>query len=189
MKAKNLVLACIMMLSGSAMFAQKAEVNTQKSNVEWHGKKIGSKHEGNIQLKSGYLEIENDQIVAGNFVADMTTITDTDLKNEDYNQKLVGHLKSDEFFGVENFPTASFVLTKSSEFNNGTATLTGDLTVKGNTESISFEVLRAGKEYTAVVDVDRSKFDVRYGSNSFFDNLGDKAIDDIFTLDIKLVVN
>ncbi len=79
-------------------------------------------------------------------------------------------------------------MTKSSKFSNGKATLTGDITIKGKTESISFEVERAGKEYTAKVDIDRSKFDVRYGSNSFFDNLGDKAIDDIFTLDIKLVV-
>ncbi len=187
MKTKYFVLACTIMLSGSAMFAQKAEVNTEKSKVEWMGKKMGGQHEGNIQLKSGYLELKAGEIVAGNFTVDMTSITNTDLKDGS-NQKLVGHLKSDDFFGVQAYPTAEFVVTKSSKFNNGTATLTGDLTIKGNTESISFEVVRAGKEYAAKLDIDRSKFDVRYGSNSFFDNLGDKAIDDIFTLKIKLVV-
>jgi polyisoprenoid-binding protein YceI len=188
MKTKNFALVVIIMLSGNVLFAQKVEVNTLISKLEWHGKKLGSIHVGNIQLKSGNFEIENDQLVAGNFVADMTTITNTDLQNGEYNQKLTGHLKSDDFFGVEQFPTANFKLTQSSKFNDGKATVTGDITIKGKTESITFELERAGKEYTANLEIDRSKFDVRYGSDSFFDNLGDKAIDDIFTLAIKLVV-
>jgi polyisoprenoid-binding protein YceI len=189
MKTKNFVLAIIILLTGNVMFAQKVEVNTKKSTIDWHGEKVLGEHEGNIQVKSGYIELKNDQIVAGNFVIDMTTITNTDLEDEGYNQKLVGHLKSDDFFGVEKFPTANFVVTKSSKFTNGKATITGDITIKGKTESISFEVVRAGNEYTGKIDIDRSKFDVRYGSDSFFDNLGDKVIDDIFTLNIKLLVD
>ena len=188
MKTNIFVLASVILMSGSAMFAQKVEVNTKKSSVEWLGKKIGSQHEGNIQLKSGSFELQDDKIVAGNFVVDMTTITNTDLENENYNQKLVGHLKSDDFFGVEKYPSATFEVTRSSKFSNGKATLTGDITIKGKTESVSFEVVRAGKEYNTKVEIDRSKFDVRYGSTAFFDKLGDKAIDDIFTLEIKLVV-
>jgi len=187
MKTKTIVLAFIIMLSGIVMYAQKVEVNPEKSNIEWVGEKIGGQHEGNILLKSGSIELKDNKIVDGNFVVDMTTITNTDLEDEEYNQRLVGHLKSDDFFGVENFPTASFVVTESSKFSNGKATVTGDLTIKGKTERITFDVVRAGKEYSTKIDVDRSKFDVRYGSNSFFDNLGDQAIDDIFTLDIKLV--
>ena len=189
MKTKILVLASIILMSGSVMFAQKVEVNTTKSSVEWLGKKIGRNHEGNIQLKSGYFELQDDKIVAGNFVVDMTTITNTDLENENYNQKLVGHLKSDDFFGVEKYPSATFEITQSSKFSNGKATLSGNITIKGKMESISFEVERVGNVYSAKMDIDRSKFDVRYDSSSFFDNLGDKAINDIFTLNIKLVVN
>jgi len=188
MKTINVALVIISLLSGNVLLAQKVEVNAKASNVEWHGKKIGRKHEGNIQVKSGFFELKADKIVAGNFVIDMTTITNTDMENEEYSQKLVGHLKSDAFFGVEQYPTASFMITKSSEFSNGKATITGDITIKGKTESISFDVTRSGNEYTSKVEIDRSKFDVRYDSNSFFDNLGDKAIDDIFTLDIKLIV-
>lgn len=188
MKTKNLVLALIIMLSGNAMFAQRVEIDIKKSNVEWLGKKIGGQHEGNIQVKSGYFELKDDKIVAGNFVVDMTTITNTDLEDEEYNQKLIGHLKSDDFFGVAKYPTAMFVVKKGTKFNNGKATITGDLTIKGKKESISFEVLRVGKKFTAKLDIDRSKFDIRYGSKSFFDNLGDKAISDIFILDIELVV-
>ena len=189
MKTLNYVLALIMLLSGNAIIAQQLEVNTKKSTIDWHGEKVLGEHEGNIQVKSGYIELKNEIIIAGEFVADMTTITNTDLEDPGYNQKLVGHLKSDDFFGVEKYPTSNFVVTKSSIFSNGKATVTGDITIKGKTESISFEVTRAGKEYTAKIDIDRSKFDVRYASNSFFDNLGDKAINDIFTLNIKLVVN
>lgn len=188
MKTTNFVLALIILLSGNIMFAQKVEIDTKKSSVKWLGEKIGGQHEGNIQIKSGNIELVKDQIVGGNFVIDMTSITNTDLEDEGYNQKLVGHLKSDDFFGVEKYPTASFVIKKSTKFSNGKASLTGDITIKDKTESITFEVGKEGKEFTAKVEIDRSKFDVRYGSDSFFDNLGDKAIDDIFILDIKLVV-
>lgn len=184
---KNFVFTVALLLSGQLMFGQKVEVNTEKSNIEWLGKKIGGQHEGNIQLNSGYFEIKDEKIVSGSFVIDMTSITNTDLKDDGSNQKLVGHLKSDDFFGVEKYPTASFVVTKSSKFSNGKATISGNITIKGKTESISFELVREGNEYRTVIEIDRSKFDVRYGSKSFFDNLGDKAINDMFTLDIKLI--
>ena len=116
----------------------------------------------------------------------MNTLTNEDLEDEGYNQKLVGHLKSDDFFGVEKYPTSSFEITSATKFSNGKATVSGKLSIKGKTENISFDVVKNGSAYIAKVDVDRSKFDVRYGSDSFFDNLGDKVIDDIFTLDIKL---
>ena len=177
-----------LLVSGQVLLAQSKEVNKEMSSIEWHGKKIGGKHEGFIQLKSGSLELKGDQIVAGDFVVDMSTISNTDLKSEGSNQKLVGHLKSDDFFGVEKFPTATFKVVESSKFSNGTATLTGDITIKGKTERISFDVTRDGKAYMAEMEIDRSKFDVRYGSKSFFNNLGNNAIDDMFKLRIKLVL-
>jgi len=189
MKTKNYLLAIALILSGNILFAQEIKVNTEKSSIEWQGKKIGGKHEGFIQLKSGSFEWKKNKIVSGNFVVDMNSITNTDLKDEGTNQKLVGHLKSDDFFGVETYPTASFELIESTPFNNGKATLTGNITIKDKTERISFEVVKSGNEYAADVEIDRSKFDVRFGSKSFFNNLGDRAIDDIFTLKIKLVVS
>jgi len=190
MKTRNFLFALALMVSGTLLYAQTMEVNTDLSSIEWHGKKkIGGKHEGFIQLKNGSFQLTGEQLVAGTFVVDMTTITNTDLTDQGRNQRLVGHLKSDDFFGVETFPTASFTVVQSTDFENGKATLTGDITIKNKTERISFEVVRSGKEYTANVEIDRSKFDVRYGSKSFFNDLGDNAIDDIFILRIKLVVN
>ncbi len=189
MKTISFLFALIILTAGNLTFAQNVEVNPEKSTIKWYGEKVLGEHEGYIQIKSGFIELNNDQITSGNFVVDMTTITNIDLEDEGYNQKLVGHLKSDDFFGVEKYPTAEFEVKRSSKFSNGKAKVSGDITIKGTTESISFDVVRTGKEYAAKIEIDRSKFNVRYGSNSFFDNLGDKAIDDIFTLDIKLVVN
>lgn len=186
---KKLGLVAVLLLAVSAVtFAQKKEVNKETSEVKWTGKKIGGSHNGAIELKSGYFEFNNDQIVGGEVVMDMNTITNADLEDPGYNEKLVGHLKSDDFFGVEKYPTASFVVSKATKFTDGKASVSGKLTIKGKTEDVTFDVVKSGNEYQAFVEVDRSKFDVRYGSNSFFDNLGDKAIHDIFTLEIKLSI-
>jgi polyisoprenoid-binding protein YceI len=184
---KAIKILAVLFLAGTlSVSAQKNEINISKSVVEWTGKKIGGSHTGEINVKSGNLEFKGDDIVGGTVVMDMNSITNTDLTDEGYNQKLVGHLKSDDFFGVEKFPTASFVVTKASKFKDGKASVSGKLTIKGKTEEITFNVLKEGDKYSAQIEVDRSKFDVRYGSNSFFDNLGDKAIDNIFTLAITL---
>lgn len=188
MNAKNIIAGLIIMLFTQVLFAQKVEVNGNASSIKWLGKKVTGQHEGNIQVKSGYFELTEDKITAGNFVIDMTTISNSDIESEEYNKKLVGHLKSDDFFGVEKYPTAKFVVTQSTKFENGKATLTGNITIKEKTESITFEIVRTGNEYRAKIEIDRSKFDIRYGSDSFFDDLGDKVIYDIFTLDVILVI-
>ncbi|WP_372650374.1 YceI family protein [Draconibacterium sp.] len=186
---KKLGLALALVLAASvATFAQKKEVKQEASLVKWTGKKIGGSHHGEINVKSGYFEFKNDNIVGGEVVIDMNSITNKDLDNEEYNQKLVGHLKSDDFFGVEKYPTSKFVVTKATKFVNSKASITGKLTIKENTEEITFDVVKDGNAYNAEVEIDRAKFDVRYGSNSFFDNLGDKAINDIFTLEISLAL-
>jgi polyisoprenoid-binding protein YceI len=137
-------------------------------------------------VKSGFIELKGGDIAGGEVVIDMNSITDADLTDPNYNQKLVGHLKSEDFFGVEKHPTSKFTITKAGKLKDGKTTVTGTLTIKGKTETITFDVIKKDNTFSAKIDVDRSKFDVRYGSKSFFDNLGDKVIDDIFVLDIKL---
>jgi len=188
MKTRNYLLAIMMILPGTIVFAQKVELNAKASSIEWVGKKVASQHNGNLQFKSGSFELKDDQIVAGNFVVDMSTITNSDIENEGRNQRLIGHLKSDEFFGVDTYPEATFVVNKSTKFSNGKAELSGDITIKGKTEPITFEVIKSGNTFSAKLDIDRSKFDVRYGSDSFFDNLGDNTINDLFTLNIIVEV-
>ena len=186
---KNQLLIIVLTLSGFGLFAQTQNINVEKSTINWTGKKIGGKHQGFIKITEGSLELKKDKIASGQFIINMTSITNTDLENETYNQKLVGHLKSDDFFGVEAFPTAIFKVTKSTKFADDKATLTGEVTIKGMTETISFEVTKTENSYTGKMEIDRSKFNVKYGSSSFFDSLGDKAIDDIFTLEIELFID
>ena len=176
----TLVLASVLSLS----YAQSIDI--ENSTITWNGKKVTGEHSGNIALKSAALEVKGDQIVSGNFVMDMNSITNTDVKSDEYRKKLVDHLKSDDFFGVNTYPTATFTVTEATPFKNGKAQVNGKLTIKKSTEDISFDVVKTSDGYNTTLEVDRSKFDVRYGSKSFFDNLGDKVIYDIFTLDIQL---
>ncbi|MEQ9405532.1 MAG: YceI family protein [Cyclobacteriaceae bacterium] len=171
--------------------AKEVKVNTEASVIKWTGSKIvGNSHTGTIALKSGSLDITGGKLKGGSFVVDMTTLTDTDLSGN-MKGKLEGHLKSDDFFGVETYPTAEFVITKVKSAGEGAYDVTGDITIKGKTESISFSTTLnekdGGYEAVASISVDRSKFDVRYGSDTFFDNLGDKAISNEFKLEVTLV--
>ncbi|MCB0551512.1 MAG: YceI family protein [Phaeodactylibacter sp.] len=166
-------------------------VSVEKSNIVWNGYKVTGSHTGNVQLKSGNLDFDGDKLVGGSFEIDMASITCNDLEGE-WAQKLVGHLKSDDFFGVEKYPTAKFVITQVvSRGTPGDYKVVGDITIKGITKQIKFftNVKNDGgqKVATAEVKVDRSDFNVRFGSGSFFDNLGDKTIYDEFDLKIELV--
>lgn len=162
-------------------------VNVEKSTIAWNGYKVTGEHNGNVQLKSGSLEWEDGKLVGGNFVIDMTTITNNDLEGE-WNQKLVGHLKSDDFFGVKTHPTANFTITKAIPYGtDGKYKIVGDLTIKDITKEIKFNADVAENSATAEIIVDRSNYKVKYGSGSFFDNLGDKTIYDEFELTVNLV--
>jgi polyisoprenoid-binding protein YceI len=166
---------------------QKLTADTEKSKLEWLGEKVTGKHEGTISLQSGWLNLKDNKIQSGEFIIDMNSIT----SNENLD-RLVGHLKSDDFFGVEKFPTAKLVVTESTAFDKGTATVKGNLTIKGVTNPVEFKAANQKKDdgtwYFANIVVDRTKFNVRYGSGSFFDNLGDKTIYDEFKLKVSLLV-
>ncbi|MBN1118880.1 MAG: YceI family protein [Bacteroidales bacterium] len=187
MRKLNLFSIVVATIIATSISAQEFTVDPEKSSLEWKGKKVGGEHYGNISLKEGNFVVKDNNIASGKFVIDMTTITNSDLEGE-WNEKLVGHLKSDDFFGVEKYPTSELVIKKSSTFSNNEAKVSGDLTIKGKTHPIEFTVKRDGENYSAKITVDRSKYDVRYGSKSFFDNLGDKAIHDDFTMKVKVVV-
>ena len=168
------------------LFAQQLKVDSEKSSLKWHGEKVTGEHWGQINLKEGWMSWENNKLSGGEFVIDMGSITNTDIEDAEYNAKLVGHLKSDDFFGVERFPTAKLEIKSSEKFNNGKAKVKAHLTIKEISHPIEFEAQKDGNWFMAEIVVDRSKFDVRYGSGSFFDNLGDKMIYDDFTMTVKI---
>ncbi len=159
----------------------------EKTTLVWLGEKVLGQHTGTINLQTGWLTWKDDRILSGEFVIDMGSLMDSDR-----NQRLEMHLKSDDFFGVDKHPISKLVITGSTPFDKGTAIVKGNLTIKGITNSIEFKASRQespeGKWFYANIIVDRSKYNVRYGSGSFFDNLGDKTIYDEFKLKVNLLV-
>lgn len=178
-------IATVIVLTTVAFTNTKKEVDVDSSTVNWTGEKVTGSHNGTIQLESGYLMMENDKIVGGEFVMDMSSIEVTDLTGENKG-KLEGHLKSEDFFGVEKHPTAKLVITSAASKGNGKYGIVGDLTIKNETHPITFDLAMNGDTASTELTIDRSKYNVRYGSGSFFDNLGDKTIYDNFDLDVTL---
>tara|TARA_R110002072_G_scaffold58191_5_gene148809 strand:+ start:116 stop:694 length:579 start_codon:yes stop_codon:yes gene_type:complete len=181
---KNIVIIALVALftaSFTTIEKEKKDIKTDKSKVVWKGYKVTGSHEGTIGIQSGALVFEDDKLTGGEFVIDMTTINTTDLEGE-YKGKLEGHLKSDDFFGIVNHPQATLVFTKVIASGKNAYNVTGDLTIKGKTNPISFVISIYGNKATASLKVDRTKYDVKYGSSSFFDGLKDKAIYDEFDL-------
>ena len=165
----------------------KKDVPVKDATVTWVGKKVTGSHTGTINLKEGNLVMEGDALVGGTFVIDMTTIQVTDLQAGRGKEKLEGHLNSGDFFGVEEFPTATFEITKATKSDNGYA-IVGNMTIKGVTESMEVNLTMDGNTMTTQLLVDRTKFGIRYGSASFVDNLKNKAINDDFELNISFSI-
>jgi polyisoprenoid-binding protein YceI len=181
---KHLTLATIVAfisISFTTIEEVKKEIKTTTSQVVWKGYKVTGSHHGTIGLKSGSLTFNSEKLTGGEFIIDMASITNSDLEGE-YKGKLEGHLKSDDFFGVEKNPTAalSFINVKATGKNS--YKVTGELTIKGHTNTIVFDLSVYGNKANASLKIDRTKYDVRYGSTSFFDNLKDKAIYDEFDM-------
>lgn len=167
------------------------KVDTQKSKIEWVGRKVTGEHKGELKLASGSLNFEGKNFKDGSFVMDMNAMSVTDLQGE-MNGKLLGHLKSEDFFSVDKFSTAEFEVTKITPAGAGKVNVTGNLTIKGIKKPITFPAALSIKENVVVavangVKVDRTSYNIRYGSKSFFESIGDKAIDDDFELNISLV--
>lgn len=166
-------------------FGQKKEIKASESTINWTGKKVTGSHQGTLSFSDGYLVFDGDKITGGEFTVDMTSLKVTDLEAGKGKEKLEGHLNSDDFFGVKNHPTAKLVVKKAKK-NGNSYKVAGDLTIKGKTNPIQFDLKVDNATATTNLEVDRTKYDIKYGSGSFFDNLGDKAIYDDFELDIVL---
>ncbi|WP_448518482.1 YceI family protein [Rhodoflexus sp.] len=169
------------------------KINTRASSIGWVGKKITGQHNGTVKISGGSLEMANGKITGGEFFIDMTSIVCEDIKDAETNSKFIGHLKSDDFFSVDKHPTATFKIKNANpgavKDGKQTYRIAGNLTIKGITKHVEFdaETKTEGNKLmaTAAFKIDRSKWDIRYGSGSFFDDLGDKMIYD----DIELTLN
>jgi polyisoprenoid-binding protein YceI len=194
---KTLVLILGIIVAASTAFATDGdktssyEIDTKESKVFWTAGKItGAKHTGHISVASGTVEVKGKSISSANLNIDLNSVVCTDIENEEYNKKLVGHLKSDDFFSVEKHPLANFEITSVKKANGSEYTVEGKLSIKGITNEISFpaKINISGGKVTAngTANIDRTKWNIKYGSASFFKGLGDKTINDEFEIKFEL---
>lgn len=177
-------------------FARKTFIVDEKSStVEWLAKKVAGQHKGTVKLSKGEMKVSKENITGGSFEMDMTTINVTDLEGE-WKDKLVNHLKSEDFFSVTKHPNATFVITKAEKNKdasegNPNYRFKGNLTIKGITKEISFPATVSIKDNILTGNADfiinRTWWDIRYGSKTFFETIGDKAIEDEFNLKLNII--
>ncbi|RZJ58153.1 MAG: YceI family protein [Hymenobacter sp.] len=197
------------LLAAPAAFAQKSvkkslavaatvsyKLQPQLSTLGWEGAAVTHGHKGTIQFTGGDLQVVNNVVVGGSATVDMKTIKATDITDADSQGKFVGHMSSADFFDAPAFPTSTFKITsiipiKGAAANADNATVAGDMTIKGVTQKISFPAKVGVKNGVAAVagkvTIDRTKFGLKYGSKSFFDSIGDKAINNDFDLTFNVI--
>lgn len=179
----SLAFAVTAFAGGEEVKEKVVTVNPDASSIEWRGTKVTGEHNGHVKVRQGNVVLDDNGNLKTAYVqVDMNTITNEDLDG-DSRGKLVGHLKSDDFFSVEKHPYAEINIDDFKPGKeSGTYIANGNLTIKGKTEPVSFPFTyqNNGKDFTAngTLTFDRSKYDVRYGSPSFFNDIGDKAIHD-----------
>ncbi|WP_130736211.1 YceI family protein [Flavobacterium sp. J27] len=182
---KTIAVALLTLITFTVNAQTTKKVNVEKSKIEWVGKKVTGQHNGTINLKEGALVFKGKKLAGGTFTVDMTSINTTDLDGG-MKGKLDGHLKSEDFFGVEKYPTAKLVFKTIADKGNNLYTVTADLEIKGKTNPITFDMTVNKDTAISKLVVDRTKYDIKHGSGSFFDNLGDKTIYDDFELNVTL---
>lgn len=187
-KFKSIALAFVVALSTLTVTAQTKKVDASKSSINWLAKKVTGEHSGTVAVKSGELIFNKKKLTGGNITVDMSSIATTDLKAGKGKEDLDGHLKSNDFFGTEKFPTSNIVFKTIAPKGKDLYTITADLTIKGKTSPVTFDMAVKGNTATTKLVVDRTKFDIKYKSKNFFENLGDKTIFDEFDLDVTLKI-
>lgn len=188
---KKMILSTIVSLIGltTVQAQEKVSINLANSTVEWIGEKVTGSHEGYISLSEAFLNFDQNQLIGGEFKIDMNSIKCTDIESPEYASKLESHLKDNDFFATDKHPISHFTITKVI-FDGTSYMITGIMNIRGIDQEITFPAKfhSHGSIFhaDATFKIDRTKHDVKYGSGSFFDNLGDRMIYNEFTLKIHL---
>jgi rhodanese-related sulfurtransferase len=174
-------------------------IDTGNSRLEWIGRNLNNRHYGRIAIREGELAIANGRPAGGGIVLDMQSISNLDLQDPTWHDMLIRHLKSDDFFAVERFPTASFTLA-GWEAQEGISPeaprwmATGDLTIKDVTRPVRFPAIVAPQQdgsikAHAAFDIDRTLWNVCYGSCRLFERLGMHLVHDMISLELFIVAH
>lgn len=176
--------------------AKEYAVIADQTTLAWAAtKKVGGGHNGNINVSSGTLNIAGTEIKAGKFEVDMKSISVADITDPKKNADFVGHMMADDFFSVEKYQTSTFEISSVEKGATAdSANVKGNLTIKGITKNINIPakvtVADNKADVSAKFSIDRTEWEIKYGSGKFFTDLGDKVINDNidFTLSLKAAV-
>lgn len=173
------------------METQNFKIDAPQSTVEWTGKKVTGAHNGTIAIKEGNFTFSNGKLSGGNISIDTTSIVILDVTDPATNAQFAGHLASDDFFSIENFPTASLEITSATQQAESSYHIQGNLTIKGITHPIAFDlkINSTGDTLQASgkISIDRTKYDMKFRSGNFFTNLGDTLIYNEFELNVAII--
>jgi polyisoprenoid-binding protein YceI len=192
---KNIIAtATISLIGASTLFAADIyKADAKSSEVKWNAAKVSGEHWGYVSVKDGYLEMDNGKLKGGKFNINMPSLTVEDIEDPEWNGKLKGHLHSDDFFSTNTYKTASLDITDVKQIKGNEYQINGDLTIKGIKKPVSFPATVTMEDGKVVgvgkMKIDRTDYDIKYNSGSFFEDLGDKMIYDEFDLDVRLVAN
>ena len=173
------------------METQNFKIVNSQSSVNWIGRKVTGAHDGTIAVKEGNFIFNNGKLSGGNVVIDTTSIIILDITDPATNTQFAGHLASDDFFSIEKFPIASLEITKTTELTANNYFIEGNLTIKGITHPIGFN-LETNTNQNALqasgkILIDRTKYDMKFRSGNFFTNLGDTLIYNEFELNVNII--
>ena len=189
-KMRILFIILIASIASTQIIARTYHVENKQSKVSWLAKKIGGEHRGTIQVAEGLIT-EKDGQLSGSISIDMNSIRVMDLQDPEKNAKLIGHLKSDDFFNTTAFPRATLLITGSKNLGKNQYQINGKLTIREKTNPVQFsaiiQILQSEFKARGKMTIDRSKFNVKFRSASFFEGLGDKLIYDDFELTFEVV--
>ena len=170
-------------------------INNQLSKIMWKGaKSTGSYHTGLINVSEGHIQAHKDSLISGLIIIDMSSMTCNDIKEEGSNNALVNHLKGEDFFSVDDFPTATLKLLKAHQLNDTTLnnySIIADLTILGQTHPVEFlcsiNFNDSGAKADGTIAVDRAMYGIKYKSKTWYADLGDRFIEDIFYIYFSLI--
>ena len=187
---KFIINTTLTLISISFSYSQSLNADKTQSLIRWYGEELtGKTHFGNLSFNEGRIELQDGLIIGGNFVVNMTSLSVEDLSGG-AKARLEGHLRSDDFFSVDKYPEATLKISQKAKVEGDVQKLYGELTIKGIKHAVDFSIILVDKKTaTANLTFDRSKYNVRFRSGSFFENLGDKLILDDIRMEVSLQWN
>ena len=187
---KFIITITLTLISISFSYSQSLTANKTQSLIRWYGEELtGKTHFGNLSFREGRIELQDGLIIGGNFVVNMISLSVEDLSGG-AKARLEGHLRSDDFFSVDKYPEATLKISQKAKVEGDVQKLYGELTIKGIKHAVDFSIILVDKKTaTANLTFDRSKYNVRFRSGSFFENLGDKLILDDIRMEVSLQWN